>query len=192
MPRGTNINDSPTESTSYKKTKKTKPSYYYEPAEPVDSMSTQVIGERYILPENIKTQSQKNRAKGVLQNTAVLTITRSEVKDRGLDQPKKGGDWPERVEVPNSLDWPTEEGGNWSVINLDQPRQEGGDWLGNDLDWPIEEGSDQSENNEDPPEEGDNQEEKDQPEEGNDLPEEGDVCQGHSTLSSQCVLRAPG
>ena len=74
MPGGININDSPTKSMSSKKTKKTKPSYYYEPAEPVDSMSTQVIGERYVLPENIKTRSQKNRAKGVLQNTTVPTI----------------------------------------------------------------------------------------------------------------------
>ena len=55
MPGGININDSPTKSTSSKKTKKTKPSYYYEPAEPADSMSTQAIGERYVLPENIKT-----------------------------------------------------------------------------------------------------------------------------------------
>ena len=92
MPRGININDSPTKSTSSKKTKKTKPSYYYEPAEPADLMSTQAIGERYALLENIKTQSQKNGAKGALQNATVPTITQSEVKDRGLDQPKKGGD----------------------------------------------------------------------------------------------------
>ena len=61
-------------------------------AEPVDSMSTQAIGERYVLPENIKIQFQKNGAKGVLQNTTVPTIMRSEVKDGGLDQPEKGSD----------------------------------------------------------------------------------------------------
>ena len=164
MPGGININNSPTKSMSSKKTKKTKPSYYYKPAEPADSMSTQAIEERYVLPENIKAWSQKNRAKGALQNTTVLTITWSKVKDGGLDQPKKGSDWPER-EVPNDPDQPTEGGGDWLVINLDQPRQKGGDWLGNDLDRPIEEGGDQSENNDDLPEEGDDQEEEeDQPE----------------------------
>ena len=92
MPGGININDSPTKSTSSKKTKKTKPSYYYEPAEPADSMSTQAIRERYVLPENIKTRSQRNGAKGALQNTTVPTIARSEVEDKGLDQPEEGGD----------------------------------------------------------------------------------------------------
>ena len=104
MPGGININDGPNKSMSSKKTKKTKPSYYYEPAEPADSMSTQAIGERYVLPENIKTQSQKNGAKGALQNATVPTIARSEVEDKGLDQPEKGGDRPERVQVPNNLD----------------------------------------------------------------------------------------
>ena len=74
MPGGININDGPTKSTSSKRTKKAKPSYYYEPAEPADSMSTQAIGERYVLPENIKTQSQKNGAKGALKNATVPTI----------------------------------------------------------------------------------------------------------------------
>ena len=86
MPGGININDSPTKGTSSKKTKKTKPSCYYEPAEPADLMSTQAIGERYVLLENIKTQSQKNRAKGALQNTTVPTIARSEVEDRSVEQ----------------------------------------------------------------------------------------------------------
>ena len=160
MPRGININDGPTKSTSSKKTKKTKPSYYYEPAEPVDSMSTQAIGERYILPENIKTRSQKNGAKGALQNATVLTIVWSEVEDGGLDQPEKGSDRPERVQVPN---------------NLDKPMEKGGDWLKNDLDWPREEGGNQSENSDLPKEGDDQEEEEDQSEEGDDLTGEKDI-----------------
>ena len=176
MPGGININDGPNKSTSSKKTKKTKPGYYYKPAEPADSMSTQAIGKRYVLLENIKTRSQKNGAKGVLQNATVLTIARSEVEDKGLDQPEKGGDWPERVEVPNNLDQPIEKGGDWLENNLDRPREEGGNRLGNDLDQPMEEGGDRSENDDDLPKEGDDQEgEEDQPEEGEDLTEEEDV-----------------
>ena len=55
MLEGININGSPVKSMSSKKIKKIKPSYHYELTEPVDSMSTQAIGERYVLPENIKT-----------------------------------------------------------------------------------------------------------------------------------------
>ena len=58
-------------------------------------MSTQAIGERYVLLENIKTRSQKNGAKSVLQEATALIDMQSEVEDKGLDQPKKGGDWPE-------------------------------------------------------------------------------------------------
>ena len=101
---------------------------------------------------------------------------RSEVKDGGLDQPEKGSDWPERVEVPNNLDRPIKRGGDWLENNLDWPREEGGNWLGNDLDWPMEEGSNLSENNDNQPREDDNQEgEEDQPKEGNDITEEEDL-----------------
>ena len=161
MPGGININDSPTKIMYSKKTKKIKPSYHYKPAEPAESMATEVIGQRYVLLENIKTWSQKNRAKGVLQEATALTNMRSEVGDKGLDQPEKGGDWPERDKIPSNLDWPIEKGGNW---------------LGDNLDWHIEEDGNQSENNDDLPKEGDNQEgEEDQPKEGDDLPEEEDV-----------------
>ena len=136
MPRGINIDDSPTKSMSSKKTKMIKPSYYYKSAQPADLMSTQAIGERHVLPENTKTQSQKNRAKGVLQEATAPTNMWSEVGDKGLDQPEKGSDQPERDKVPKNLDRPIEKGGNWLENNLDQPREEGGDCQGH-CPWPA-------------------------------------------------------